>query len=165
MSSEAANKVGRPTDYCDELANKICERLSDGESLRAICSDGDMPNKATVFKWLYLHPEFNDQYARAREEQAETLADEITSIADEECTMVKANKHPGAKADDEDGNVEVVFDATAVARNRLRIDARKWVASKLKPKKYGEKMMLADSDGNNLPAPQFIIQPVMAKSE
>lgn len=157
MSSDGANKVGRPTDYCDELANKICERLSDGESLRAICSDDDMPNKATVFKWLYLHPEFNDQYARAREEQAEALADEITSIADEVGTRSLVN---------EDGEeVLVAFDATAVARNRLRIDARKWVASKLKPKKYGEKMMLADSDGNNLPAPQFIIQPVMAKSE
>lgn len=130
--------AGRPTDYSQEVADAICERLADGESLRAICRDEAMPSKASVFRWLGIHKEFSDQYARAREEQAESFADEMVAISDEECTMVRAEKH-GTKADDDEGNTEVVFDATAVARNRLRIDARKWVASKLKPKKYGEK--------------------------
>lgn len=135
--------TGRPSDYTMELGDLICERLSDGESLRAICAEEGMPNRSTVFRWVGANDAFRDQYARAREEQADTLADEIVSISDEECTMVRADKHPGAKADGEDGNVEVVFDATAVARNRLRVDARKWVASKLKPKKYGERQVLA----------------------
>jgi len=132
--------MARPSDFTQELADLICERLAEGESLREICRDDDMPNKATVFRWLAAKQEFSDQYARAREEQAETLADEIVEIADEECTMVRSEKHPGVKADDDAGNLEVVFDSTAVARNRLRVDARKWVASKLKPKKYGDRV-------------------------
>jgi hypothetical protein len=138
--------MGRPSDYSEAVADAICERLADGESLRAICADEAMPHRATVFRWLEAHPAFRDQYARAREEQAEALADEIVGIADEECTMVRGSKHPNAKADD-DGDLEVAFDATAVARNRLRVEARKWVASKLKPKKYGDRMTHAgDAD-------------------
>lgn len=121
---------GRPTDYSQELADDICERIADGESLRAICADEAMPNKATVFRWLGRHQEFSDQYARAREEQAESFADEMVAIADERETRVVM---------DGDGDAVVVFDSTAVARNRLRVDTRKWVASKLKPKKYGDK--------------------------
>lgn len=76
---------------------------------------------------------------RARELQAEYMAEDILSIADEECTMVKADKH-GSQDDDGQGNTEVVFDSTAVQRNRLRVDARKWLLSKLAPKKYGDKL-------------------------
>lgn len=123
--------VGRPTDYNEQVADIICERLADGESLRAICQDEDMPSKATVFRWLGKHKEFQDQYARAREEQAESFADEMVAISDEKETKVVIAS--------EDEQV-VVFDSTAVARNRLRIDARKWVASKLKPKKYGDRV-------------------------
>jgi len=134
--------AGRPSDYTQALADLICERLSDGESLRAICREEDMPNKATVFRWLGDNVTFSDQYARAREEQAESLVDEIVSIADEEVTTVRADKH-GSKPDIQDGETaltEVVFDSVAVARNKLRVDARKWVASKLKPKKYGDRI-------------------------
>ena len=129
--------MARPTDYKHSLADQICELIADGKSLREICSCDDMPNRATVFRWLNLHEEFSDQYARAREEQAETLADEIVGIADEEVTFVKKSKHGG---EDEEGEQEVAFDSAAVARNRLRMDARKWVASKLKPKKFGDKI-------------------------
>lgn len=133
--------MGRPSTYTPEVADAICERLAEGESLRAICRDDAMPAMSSVFKWLTLHPEFAEQYTHAREEQAETLADEIVEIADEQATMVRADKH-ASRDDDGEGNTEVVFDATAVARNRLRVDARKWVAAKLKPKKYGEKIDL-----------------------
>ena len=142
--------AGRPTDYSQELADHICERIADGESLRAICEAEDMPNRATVFRWLTIHSEFSDQYARAKEEQAESLADEIVSIADEQCTIIKASKH-GQKFGEDEDDVEVVFDATAVARNRLRVDARKWVASKLKPKKYGDKLQQEVSGPNGGP--------------
>lgn len=131
--------TGRPSEYSQTVAEAITERIADGESLRSICSDEAMPAKSTVFKWLSQQKAFADQYARAREEQAETLASEIVAIADEECTTVRADKH-SSRDDDGDGNTEVVFDATAVARNRLRVDARKWVAAKLKPKVYGEKV-------------------------
>lgn len=141
-SAQPARKPGRPSKYSERIADDICERLADGESLRTICAAESMPKRSTVFRWLASNQEFRDQYARAREAQADALADEILDIADEAGTMVRADKH-GTKADDGDGNTEVVFDPTAVARNRLRVDARKWVAAKLKPKAYGEKQEIS----------------------
>ena len=120
-------RAGRPSDYSEELASKICELIADGQSLRAICAPDDMPNRSSVFLWLAKHKVFSDQYARAREEQAETLADEIIGIADE-----SYNDHDV----DDNGNVRV--NSEAIQRSKLRVEARKWVVSKLKPKKYGE---------------------------
>lgn len=100
--------------FTQELADEICERLAKGESLRSICRDEHVPSLTTVLRWVEEKPEFSEQYARAREAQADTLADEIISIADD--------------------------DAEDVNRSRLRVDARKWVASKLKPKRYGDKI-------------------------
>jgi hypothetical protein len=125
---------GRPSTYSLEIVNELCARIVEGESLRSICRDDAMPGLSTVFKWLGEHPEFVDQYTRAKEEQAETMADEIVSIADEQ---------DYEKIEVDGVALAVKFDSTAVARNRLRMDARKWVASKLKPKKYGDKLELA----------------------
>lgn len=125
--------VGRPTDYTPELAAEICSRLADGESLKAICSRDGMPHKASVYLWLTKHPEFSDMYTRAREDQADTLADEIIDIADaaERDTIIKTN---------EDGSEYEVCNHEWINRSRLRVDARKWVAAKLKPRKYGERI-------------------------
>lgn len=131
----AKKPTGRPSTYAPEVADAICERLATGESLRSICRDDSMPAMSTVFKWLTQQDAFAEQYAHAREEQAESLADEIVAISDEADVAVK---HEGEE-------VKLALDATAVARNRLRVDARKWVASKLKPKKYGEKVELGHS--------------------
>lgn len=121
---------GRPTIYTKDVADTICGRIVAGESLRRICADDDMPAASSVFKWLRENDEFSQQYAKAKEEQAEGFADELVSIADErEYEKVEVDGVPLA----------VKFDATAVARNRLRVDTRKWVASKLLPKKYGER--------------------------
>lgn len=147
------NKGGRPSEFAQETADAICERIAAGESVRGICADEDMPCATTVFKWLGDFPEFAKQYARAREEQAETFAAQIVAIADEECTTVRADKHHGTKPDTEGGYVEVVFDATAVARNRLRVDARKWVAAKLKPKVYGDKLQHSNDPDNPIQPP------------
>lgn len=121
--------MGRPTNYTQDTANIICERIVEGESLRSICTADDMPAIRTVFNWLAKDDAFVQQYTRAREAQADTLADEIIDIADD-----------GSRdyAKDKDGH-EVV-DHDHIARARLRVDSRKWIASKLKPKKYGEKV-------------------------
>lgn len=121
--------VGRPSDYTQELADTICERLCIGESLRSICREDGMPRLATIFRWLANKPGFSEQYARAREEQAEALADEIVQIADDGLNDTYL---------DENGNKRT--DQDVIGRSRLRVEARKWVASKLKPKKYGDKM-------------------------
>lgn len=147
MATKPAKKAapvkntGRPSKFTQALADNICEQLGDGHSLRSICAKEGMPSMSMVMRWLADErlASFREQYARAREVQADRLVEDILEIADEECTTVRADKHPRAEAD-EDGNVEVVFDATAVARNKLRVDARKWVAAKLAPKKYGDKI-------------------------
>ena len=124
--------TGRPSSFTQDVADAICGRIAMGESLRRICLDDAMPDAKTVFRWLRQNDEFSQQYAQAREDQADGYADEITEIADE------VNLEDVL---DKDGNVvEVKVDATAVARNRLRVDARKWVASKLRPKKYGDRV-------------------------
>jgi hypothetical protein len=69
----APKKTGRPSLYNQQLAAQICTRISNGESLRNICREAGMPHMDTIYVWLGKHPVFADQYARAREEQADTL--------------------------------------------------------------------------------------------
>lgn len=127
MSSET--KMGRPTDYLPEVAEDICNLLMLGESLRSICKRPGMPSIRAVMYWLQRHEDFTQQYARAREVQAELLAEEIIEIADDS---------KGDVIVDEDGNEQTNHER--VARSRLRVDARKWYASKLAPKRYGDKV-------------------------
>jgi len=117
--------AGRPTLYTEELVDDIINRLTDGESLVKICDSDGMPKCAVVYRWLALHEEFSDRYARARADQAERYLDEILEIADKE----------------ED-----------VQRAKLKIDTRKWTMGKLKPKKYGDKQtnVFEDPDGKAL---------------
>lgn len=104
--------------YSAELAEEFCKRMAEGRSLRSVCSDADMPCTETVRKWKLTILEFAAQYARARESRAEFLADEIIDIADAAEDAQKA---------------------------RLQVDARKWFASKLAPKTYGDKVELEHS--------------------
>ena len=138
-ASDQKRGKGRPTAFNQQVSNTICQRISEGESLLTICKDDSLPSRGTVMRWLHddTHKDFRDSYARAREAQADFYAEQIINIADEECTTVR-------HGDGED--VEVVFDSAAVARNRLRVDARKWYASKVAPKKYGEKLALGQAD-------------------
>lgn len=128
---KAKNKGGRPSDYTPELADKICAQLADGDSMRTVCKPDDMPNKATVFKWLRTNEEFNNQYVKAKEESADALTDEILDIADNSTNDWMENNG------DSEG---YRMNGEAVQRSRLRIDSRKWLASKLKSKKYGDKI-------------------------
>ena len=134
--------MSRPSDYTEELALAICERIADGESLRSICLDDAMPAKSSVFKWLREHEAFSDHYARARETQADSLADEITHIADTPLVGI-------TRKTDEEGNTEIT-EGDMIQHRRLQIDARKWIASKLKPKKYGDRTTLAGDDESPL---------------
>jgi hypothetical protein len=103
-----------------------------------------MPDRSTVYDWLLRHPEFADQYTRAREEQADTLADEIIAIADEQPEIIAVvDKKTGAL-------IEHKLDGAFLQWQKNRIDARKWTAMKLKPKKYGDKIALG-GDGDAPP--------------
>lgn len=148
MTDKTPKKMGRPSMFTEDLGDAICARITAGESLRSICMDDAMPETVTVFRWLRQHADFCSNYTRAREEQADTLADEIVSIADERDG--KAIMADGAE-------VAVVFDSTAVARNKLRVEARKWVAAKLKPRKYGERVQVANDPDNPMPTPTVTV--------
>lgn len=128
--------MGRPSDYSEETGLRICERLVEGDSLRKICREENMPAIATVFRWLDAHEKFREHYARAREAQADTLADEITDIADD------ASGDYYERPVGSEGETERVVDSEHINRSRLRVDTRKWIASKLKPRKYGDKLEL-----------------------
>lgn len=125
----AKNKGGRPSSYNQDTANEFCARIADGQSLRRVCREDDMPSAKTIFNWFESYPEFLQQYARAKEESAEAHADNIQDIADD---VLKGNIDPQAA--------------------RVAGDLLKWTASKLKPKKYGDKLDLT-SDGKQLPTP------------
>lgn len=136
--------AGRPSDFTQEKADYICQELADGRSLRSICKEDGMPHAGTVCRWLADNATFREQYAKAREAQADTLFEEILDIADESHTVEKT------VGNGEDAERVIVYDSVAVARNRLRVDARKWMAGKLRPKKYGEKLELSGDADNPL---------------
>lgn len=136
-----------PEGYGQDTADSICERLADGKSLRAICREEGMPTTSTVCKWLGKNPTFAEQYAHAREAQADALFDEILGIAD---THERGEKRT-TKAD---GTVETV-EADMIEHRKLRIDARKWMAGKLRPKKYGDKTLLGSDPDNPLPSAEM----------
>jgi len=109
IKPEKPKRRWRPFDQ--DLADELCEQIAAGGSVRAFTLEPGRPHYCTIYKWLRENEEFANQYARAREDQADTYADSLAYIAET----------------DED-----------VARARLKIDTMKWVASKLKPKKYGD---------------------------
>ena len=123
--------TGRPTDYNEETTTKMCERIATGDSVRTICSDEDMPSVVTFFAWAAKYPEFLKRYEEAKVLQADFLAEEMLSIADD-------GTNDYMETLDDEGGVSYKINGEHVQRSRLRLDTRKWIASKLKPKKYGD---------------------------
>ena len=113
-------------EFSQNLFDNICEQISNGDSLRNICKAKAMPHAGTVCRWLAEDEtgKLREQYARAREAQAELVADEVITIADTEEDPAKA---------------------------RVRIDARKWYAGKMRPKVYGDKIDMNHSGQVALP--------------
>lgn len=127
-------RMGRPSIRTLELENEIFMRLSKGESLNKICKEEAMPAAQTVFEWIRADQNFADNYARARDMYADTVVEEITEIADD-------GRNDWMKKNDPD-NEGYIFNGEHAQRSRLRIDTRKWIASKLKPKKYGDSIKI-----------------------
>lgn len=136
--------AGRPSKstYNKKTATKICARIAAGESLRAICNNPGMPARQTVFLWMFTFKDFSDQYARACEARAETWAEEIIEIADD-------NSRDEYEVT-ERGHTRTIIDHDTINRSRLRVDSRKWIMSKLLPKKYGDKLT-TESTGTSIP--------------
>lgn len=155
-AKEAPKKPGRPTKYTPALVTAICERLSKGEPLACICRDDGMPHRSTVDDWknekgadgkLTERAEFvSRQIACAREDGFDALAREALEISDD-----------GTRDYAPDGDGGVVVNHDHIQRSRLRVDTRLKLLAKWDPKRYGDKVQLADSDGEKLPPAQ---QPV-----
>lgn len=122
---------GRPSNYSDALALEFCRRMATGRSLRSVCKDDDMPGTATILVWLgdERRKAFREQYARAREAMADALAEETLEIADDASNDTEIG---------EDGQLKLKRDS--FERARIKIDARRWYAGKVAPKKYGSKL-------------------------
>lgn len=135
--------AGRPSDYTAETAKIICMRMAEGESLREICRGDGMPGQRTVFQWLQKHSEFAQQYAKAREQLLEHWADEIVEIADD-------GSNDWMERENKDGSTYETVRADHINRSRLRVDTRKWLMSKLAPKKYGDRLTHAGDSENPL---------------
>lgn len=114
---------GRPSGYSEEIADRLCEAIAQGNALYILCECDGMPAERTVYQWLEKYPQFAQEYARARARQQDRCADEIIEIADK---CIDPNKA------------------------RLQVDARKWRMSKLAPKKYGDKLEIGGDPENPL---------------
>jgi len=124
--------IGRPTEYNTDVADSICARIADGESLRSICRCSDMPSMSMVMRWLGVHQYFREQYARAREAQAESMFEEMLEIADD-------GSNDWVERTGKDGETgDKVVDHEHVSRSKLRVDTRKWMLARMAPKKYGD---------------------------
>jgi hypothetical protein len=124
-------KRGRPSSYNPALVASICDEIATSDhGLVTICARPGMPTLKTMYLWMERHPEFVQIYARAKERQMDYMACQIKEIAD--------TPQPGViERTDKDGNV-MVETRDMIDHRRLRIEARKWLMSKLAPKKYGD---------------------------
>lgn len=130
ITTRGSTRIRPPfVEYSEDVACRICDGLFNGQSLRTICKQKGMPTRQNVYRWLVNHPDFAKDFAQAKEDQADAFAEEIVEIADAPVPT------------DENGRL----DSGAVQKQRLRVDARKWIASKLKPKAYGDKLDVAHS--------------------
>lgn len=135
----------RPTQYSHRLSEVVCERITAGQTTAEVTRDPTMPTWGVLARWRREHEDFNRRYTIARQSCCELWADEIIEIADDATndfvTRVTAK-----------GKVVQVFDRESFERSRLRVDARKWTASKVLRHVYGDKseVELRTPDGINV---------------
>lgn len=124
---------GRPSTYTKAVGDAICKRLAQGESLRSICRDADMPDRTTVQDWVLKDSPagFALQYTQARDLGLDEIADECQEIVDDGSNDWMEKHH--------EGHTAYVVNGEALGRSRLRFDHRRWYLSKLAPKRYGDR--------------------------
>jgi hypothetical protein len=149
-------RTGRPTRFTEKLADIICAEIAVGSSLKSVCEKRGRPAVSTVFNWLRQNEEFLAQYNLAKEEAADLFVEEIKEIADnKKGDMLQSY-------DGDTGEINMRPNNVAVQRAKLQIDARKWLASKLKPKKYGARLEL---DGETKQSGELVVKLVEFSQE
>lgn len=149
-------KSGRPSAYTKIIANKICLRIANGESLRSICADEKLPSRATVMLWVATDRNgFSDQYDKACRARAHFWADELLDIADDATNDWMQRFH----ADNWGWSVN----GDAIQRSRLRVDTRKWLLSKMLPKYADKPEHLEDTTPPQPVSINFVIKDARTK--
>ena len=128
-------KQGRPTIYTDELGKEICLKIAtSSKGIQRLCKENPhWPCFQTIYEWRLNQEGFGERYIKAKRSQVHLLIDECIDIADDtsQDTIIRQNK---------DGSESEICNSEYVNRSRLRIDTRKWMAARLEPTIYGEKM-------------------------
>jgi hypothetical protein len=137
--AKSTKKLGRPSLFTQDLADVICNRLEQGQSLREIGRDPKMPCDFTVRRWLMdgKHEAFCAQYAQARELQADRMFEEMLEISDDGTNDWMTRNRRGLEV------IEV--DNDHINRSKLRVDTRKWILARMSPKKYQERTAVEHS--------------------
>lgn len=125
---------------------EICEWVMKGKSLRAFCRQEDKPHLSSVFTWLAADKHFSERYAQAMDIRAEHLAEDIIEISDDSRNDTQV---------DDEGRTIVNHDH--IQRAKLRVDSRKWIASHMAPKKYGDRLSTDVNHSGTIETRQVIV--------
>ena len=129
-------KIGRPSKYTPELADEICQRLSNGEPLRQICRDDHMPAWQKIYEWMAKDEKLSGAIAHARDLGYDAMAEECLIIADTpQLGQTQVMDDKGSKVTIED----------MLGHRKLKIETRLKLLAKFNPKKYGERVQIAGS--------------------
>lgn len=143
LTSEDDMPAGRPTDYNQEISERICEWLAGGKSLRAFCREDDTPGISTITRWIVTHPQFRAQYAQAREAAGYAHGDEVKEVVE----LLRAGE-----VDPQTG--------------KAMMDGLKWVAERMAAKAYGPRQTIdnTSSDGSMTPKPALDVSALSAEA-
>lgn len=130
--------VGRPSKFTKEVQDEILDRIADGESVNQIGRDPKMPDASNIRRYIARDSEFRTKYEKAKMDMAEMMADEMLEIADDGRNDFILREVRGEEVE--------VPNTEHIQRSRLRIDTRKWLMSKLMPKKYGDKIEVGGNE-------------------
>jgi hypothetical protein len=130
--------MGRPSVFCEELAEEICERLSEGEPLRHICREEGMPTWKTIYRWMEQNAELSTRIALARELGEVAIGEQCMEIADDE-------QHDWVMS-----KKSAITNEVAVSRAKLRVWTRLQLLAKWNPKKWGDRQHLEHSGSLSL---------------
>ena len=110
-----------------DVLNRVCSQMIEGKSLRSIFKSEDMPDLSTFFDWINKNEDFSNRYARAMELRAQMMFEDILDESEKKPDLMESK-------------FGVCVDPASVQNRRLLIDTKKWAASKMLPKKYGDNL-------------------------
>lgn len=145
---DGARRVGRPSDYSPDLADKICASVASGSSLRKVCRQAWAPHHKTIFRWFRKYPEFLRMYETATEIRSDYFAEDMIDISDDDEDDIGFKE-----SEDKDGKGAKPFiKIDNIHRARLRIQTRQWICERMKPRKYGsfQRQEITGKDGSPL---------------